>query len=284
MLQVFRDAGFEVARELEGGEIEVRFPIAATETFRARVDERDHAAVTASLRPFFAPGSVAVVGASRGAARSAASSSATCSRPTSRAPPTRSTGTARRLGACAATRSSTSCPRFRDLAVVCLPGRFVIESVQEALELGIKAVCVISSGFAEVGGEGVQRQAELLDLVRAHGARLVGPNCLGIAIPPLGLNATFGPRPLPPGPIAFSSQSGALGLALLEKASERRLGFSSFVSIGNKADVSSNDLLEWWEEDAATEVVLLYLESFGNPAQVQPRSRGASRGASRSSR
>jgi acyl-CoA synthetase (NDP forming) len=141
----------------------------------------------------------------------------------------------------------------------------VIESVKEALELGIKAVCVISSGFAEVGGEGVQRQAELLDLVREHGARLVGPNCLGIAIPPLGLNATFGPRPLPPGPIAFSSQSGALGLALLEKASERRLGFSSFVSIGNKADVSSNDLLEWWGEDERTELVMLYLESFGNP-------------------
>ena len=96
-------------------------------------------------------------------------------------------------------------------------------------------------------------------------AALVGPNCLGIAVPHLGLNATFGPRPLPPGPIAFSSQSGALGLALLEKASERNLGFSAFVSIGNKADVSSNDLLEWWEDDDETEVVLLYLESFGNP-------------------
>jgi acyl-CoA synthetase (NDP forming) len=98
-----------------------------------------------------------------------------------------------------------------------------------------------------------------------HGARLVGPNCLGIAVPALGLNATFAPRALPPGHVAFSSQSGALGLALLEKASERGLGFSAFVSIGNKADVSSNDLLEWWEEDEDTDVVLLYLESFGNP-------------------
>ena len=104
-----------------------------------------------------------------------------------------------------------------------------------------------------------------------------GPNCLGIAIPPLGLNATFGPRPLPPGPIAFSSQSGALGLALLEKASERRLGFSSFVSIGNKADVSSNDLLEWWEEDPETEVVLLYLESFGNPGKFSRLARRVAR-------
>ena len=101
--------------------------------------------------------------------------------------------------------------------------------------------------------------------MRAHGARLVGPNCLGIAVSAPHLNATFAPRALPPGRIGFSSQSGALGLALLEKAAQRGLGFSSFISIGNKADVSSNDLLEWWEDDPDTDVVLLYLESFGNP-------------------
>src|SRR6185437_7556866 len=89
--------------------------------------------------------------------------------------------------------------------------------------------------------------------------------CLGIAVPPIGLNATFAPRSLPSGRIGFSSQSGALGLALLEKATERALGFSAFVSIGNKADVSSNDLLQWWEDDEGTDLVLLYLESFGNP-------------------
>src|SRR5205823_4139406 len=126
-------------------------------------------------------------------------------------------------------------------------------------------LCVISAGFAEVGTAGAEQQERLLALVRAHGARLVGPNCLGIAVPGLGLNATFAPRALPAGRIAFSSQSGALGLALLEKAAERGLGFSAFVSVGNKADVSSNDLLEWWEEDDGTDVVLLYLESFGNP-------------------
>ena len=124
---------------------------------------------------------------------------------------------------------------------------------------------MISAGFAEMGAEGRERQEQLLALVRAHGARLVGPNCLGIAVPGHGLNATFAPRALPAGRIGFSSQSGALGLALLEKASERSLGFSAFVSIGNKADVSSNDLLEWWEDDERTDLVLLYLESFGNP-------------------
>jgi acetate---CoA ligase (ADP-forming) len=156
-------------------------------------------------------------------------------------------------------------PEVVDLAVVCLPGSLVHDAAEEALASGVRALCVISSGFAEVGAEGRERQERLLDLVRAHGGRLVGPNCLGIAVPRFGLNATFGPRPLPPGPIAFSSQSGALGLALLEKAAERNLGFSSFVSIGNKADVSSNDLLEWWKDDDETKLVLLYLESFGNP-------------------
>src|ERR687887_35544 len=174
-------------------------------------------------------------------------------------------------------RSLEELPETVDLAVICLPAQHVLGSAEEALAQGIRALCVISSGFAEVGTEGAERQERLLGLVRAHGGRLVGPNCLGIAIPPLGLNATFGPRPLPPGPIAFSSQSGALGLALLEKAAERRLGFSAFVSVGNKADVSSNDLLEWWEDDEASELVLLYLESFGNPGKFSRLARRVAR-------
>src|SRR5262249_21486465 len=152
-----------------------------------------------------------------------------------------------------------------DLAVLCLPGERVVAAADEALRKGVKALCVISAGFAELGPEAAARQQALLALVRAHGARLVGPNCLGIAVAAPRLNATFGPKALPPGNVGFSSQSGALGLALLEKAKERALTFSGFVSIGNKADVSSNDLLEYWEDDEDTDVVLLYLESFGNP-------------------
>ena len=120
--------------------------------------------------------------------------------------------------------------------------------------------------------------------MRAHGARLVGPNCLGIAVPALGLNATFAPRALPPGRIGFSSQSGALGLALLEKAAERGLGFSAFVSIGNKADVSSNDLLEWWEDDDEHRPRPALPRVVRQPAQVRARRAAASRAASRSSR
>jgi acyl-CoA synthetase (NDP forming) len=141
----------------------------------------------------------------------------------------------------------------------------VIAAAEEALAHGVRALVVISAGFAEVGREGEERQEQLLARVRAHGARLIGPNCLGIAVSACGLNATFASRAAPPGSIGFSSQSGALGLALLEAAEARGLGLSAFVSIGNKADVSSNDLLEWWEDDPATDTILLYVESFGNP-------------------
>ena len=124
---------------------------------------------------------------------------------------------------------------------------------------------MISAGFAEIGREGIERQEQLLALVRSRGARLIGPNCLGVAVAGPSLNATFAARSAPAGNIGFSSQSGALGLALLEASESRGLGLSAFVSIGNKADVSTNDLLEWWEDDDATELVLMYVESFGNP-------------------
>jgi acetyl coenzyme A synthetase (ADP forming)-like protein len=265
MLNVFRDAGFEESRTLGGGEVEVRFPIAPTERFRARVEERDHIAVAASLRPFFAPAGVAVIGASkrRGSIGGELFRNIIDADFAGTAYPVNRAGEA--VAGVRAYRAIEEIPDPVDLAVICVPGARVLESAEEALRKGVPALCVISAGFAEVGSEGAARQDQLLALVRAHGARLVGPNCLGIAVPTLGLNATFAPRALPPGRIAFSSQSGALGLALLERASERGLGFSAFVSIGNKADVSSNDLLEWWEEDEDTDVVLLYLESFGNP-------------------
>jgi acyl-CoA synthetase (NDP forming)/RimJ/RimL family protein N-acetyltransferase len=265
MLSLFEEAGFEITRELDGGEVEVRFPIAPTERYRSRVDERDHLAVTNSLRPFFEPAAVAVIGASRrrGSIGGELFRNILEAGFTGTAYPVNRDGAP--VGGVAAYRSAGDIPGPVDLAVICLAGPHVLGAAEGALGAGVRALCVISSGFAETGEQGRDRQERLLALVRAHGGRLVGPNCLGIAVPGLGLNATFGPRPLPLGPIAFSSQSGALGLAMLEKAAERNLGFSAFVSIGNKADVSSNDLLEWWEDDPSTDLVLLYLESFGNP-------------------
>jgi acetate---CoA ligase (ADP-forming) len=265
MLGVFEAVGFELTRELEGGELEVQFPIAPTERYRERVEERDHAAVTASLRPFFEPRTVAVVGASRrrGSIGGELFRNIVAGDFAGAAYPVNRDGEP--VAGVRAYASIEEIPDEVDLAVISLPAGAVQEAAEHALRKGVRALVVISAGFAEVGSEGAERQERLLALVRAHGARLIGPNCLGIAVAGPSLNATFAARSAPSGNIGFSSQSGALGLALLEAAEARGLGLSAFVSIGNKADVSSNDLLEWWEDDPATGVVLLYLESFGNP-------------------
>ena len=265
MLGVFEAVGFELTRELEGGEVEVRFPIASTETYELRVAERDHTAVTASLRPFFEPRSVAVVGASRrrGSIGGELFRNILEGDFAGAAYPVNRDGTP--VAGVRAYRSIAEIPETVDVAVISLPGAAVIAAADEVLRAGTRALVVISAGFAETGREGAERQEELLALVRSHGARLIGPNCLGIAAAGPSLNATFAARGAPAGNIGFSSQSGALGVALLEAAESRGLGLSAFVSIGNKADVSTNDLLEWWEDDDATALVLMYVESFGNP-------------------
>jgi acetate---CoA ligase (ADP-forming) len=265
MLKVFEAVGFETTRALENGTVEVEFRIQPTEAYLDRLDERDHVAAVASLRSFFAPASVAVLGASkrRESIGGLLFRNIIAAEFDGVAYPVNQAGDA--VAGVRGYRSVAELPETPDLVVVCLPARHVLAGVKDALRRGTRAICVISAGFAEVGDEGRQRQDELLALVRAHGGRLVGPNCLGIAVSRPRLNATFGPRALPPGPVAFSSQSGALGLALLEKAQERGIGLSAFISIGNKADVSSNDLLEYWEDDPDTRLIALYLESFGNP-------------------
>jgi acetyl coenzyme A synthetase (ADP forming)-like protein len=265
MLRLFDDAGFRPSRALEGGVYEVRFSITATDAYRERVDERDPVAVRASLGPFFRPSSVAVIGASarRGSIGGELFRNVLAADFHGAAYPVNRGGEP--VAGVRAYAAVDDLPETPDLVVVALPGAHVLEAVEAALRHGTRAVCVISAGFAETGEEGRQRQDALLALVRAHGARLVGPNCLGISSAAVSLNATFAPRAFPVGRIGFSSQSGALGLALLERAEAKGLGVSAFISIGNKADVSSNDLLEWWEDDPETDVILLYLESFGNP-------------------
>jgi acetyl coenzyme A synthetase (ADP forming)-like protein len=265
MLRVFERAGFRAERKLESGVIEVRFPIEATETYRMRVAERDHAAVAASLEPFFRPRTVAVVGASprRGSIGGELFRNVLGGDFTGAVHPVNRGATP--VAGVRAYESVAAIGEPVDLAVICVPGALVPEAAEEALDARVRALCVISAGFAETGPEGAARQDALLARVRAHGVRMVGPNCLGIASAEVRLNATFAPRAFPPGRIGFSSQSGALGLALLERAEARGLGLSAFVSIGNKADVSSNDLLEWWTDDDNTDLVLLYVESFGNP-------------------
>jgi acetate---CoA ligase (ADP-forming) len=265
MLRVFEEAGFQIRRETIEGTVEVRLRLGSTEELRLRVDERDHTGVVNSLEPLFRPHAVAVMGASArpGSIGGELFRNILRGEYEGVAYPVNRLGES--VGGVRAYRSVAEIEEPVDLAVICLPGTAVLGAAEEALAAGVPALCVISAGFAEVGAEGAARQEQLLELVRSHGARMLGPNCLGIAVSEVRLNATFGPKPLPLGDVAFSSQSGALGLALLERASDRRIGLASFVSIGNKADVSSNDLLEFWQDDVNTELVLLYLESFGNP-------------------
>ncbi|HEX5029461.1 MAG TPA: GNAT family N-acetyltransferase [Gaiellaceae bacterium] len=265
MLGVFEALGFELTRELAGGEVEITFPVKATERYEARVDERDHVGVTASLRPFFEPRSVAVVGASRrrGSIGGELFRNVLEADFVGAAYPINRDGTA--VAGVRAYRSIAEVPDEVDLAVICVPAASVLDAAGDALAHGTRGLVVISAGFAETGHEGEERQEQLLALVRSHGARMIGPNCLGIAVAGSHLNATFAGRAAAPGNIGFSSQSGALGLALLEAAVTRGLGLSAFVSIGNKADVSTNDLLEWWEDEDETDAILLYVESFGNP-------------------
>jgi acetyltransferase len=154
-----------------------------------------------------------------------------------------------------------------DLAIVTVPADRVLMVMEQCAEKGVRGAIVITAGFREVGGKGVERERALLELCRTHGITLVGPNCMGVinTDPKVQLDATFAPTPPLRGNISFLSQSGALGVAILDHAKNLNLGFAKFVSLGNKADVSGNDLLTSWERDPDTKLILMYLENFGNP-------------------
>lgn len=154
-----------------------------------------------------------------------------------------------------------------DAAVVVVPKEGVLEVAEACGRGGVRALVVISAGFKEVGGEGAERERALVEIVRRHGMRMVGPNCMGVlnTDPDVSMNATFAPTTPPPGPVSFMSQSGAMGVTILDYASEYGIGVSKFISLGNKSDVSANDVLAYWHADERTRVVLMYLENFGNP-------------------
>ena len=154
-----------------------------------------------------------------------------------------------------------------DLAVVAVPRDSVLRVVEECLAKGVLGLVVITAGFSETGSKGAALEEELRDAVRTAGVRMIGPNCMGVlnTDPDVRLNATFAPTPARAGSIGFVSQSGALGVAILNAAQDLGVGLTQFASMGNKADVDGNDLLEFWEHDERTNVICMYLESFGNP-------------------
>jgi acetyl coenzyme A synthetase (ADP forming)-like protein len=219
-----------------------------------------------ALRTFLEPCAVAVIGASRDAGTIGAEILRDLVATGFTGPVYPINPHARSVGSIAAYPSIRDVPGPVDLAVVVVPASVVVPVARECAVKGVRALVVISAGFAETGPDGAARQRELVEVCRASGMRLIGPNCMGImnTDPAVRLNATFAPRFPPEGRIGFLSQSGALGLAVIDHVIGRGLGLSSFLSVGNKADISGNDALQFWETDPRTDVILLYLESFGN--------------------
>ena len=267
MIQTFRDAGYRVVSAYDEGVLQLEFPIEPTDTAIGIMQGREHVAEAASIHRFFNPTSVAVIGASR---RQDTIGQALVRNLV--------TGdyTGRVYAVNPSARAVSGLPTYKnvtdiqddvDVAIVAVPAESVEDVVLDCAAKGVHGLVVISSGFAETGEEGRQRQRRLVGLSRSYGVRLIGPNALGIinTDPAVSINASLAGLMPPRGRAGFFCQSGALGSAILEKVRNRGLGLSTFVSAGNRADVSGNDLLQYWEEDESTEVVMMYLESIGNP-------------------
>jgi acetyl coenzyme A synthetase (ADP forming)-like protein len=267
MIEVFRESGFEVEVHSTADAIEVEFPASMDPRAVERFAERDRIASIAAVSHVLAPRSVAVIGASRRHGTVGGELLRNVVSAEFNGPVYAINEHGGRIGALDAYRSIVDVQQPVDLAVVVVPAARVLDVVRECATVGIRALVVISAGFAELGQEGRRRQQELAMICRDAGVRLVGPNCLGVlnTSPAVRLNATFVPHEALSGPIAFLSQSGGLGIAIIEAAARLGVGLSSFVSVGNKADLSGNDFLQYWEQDDGTDVALLYLESFGNP-------------------
>jgi acyl-CoA synthetase (NDP forming)/RimJ/RimL family protein N-acetyltransferase len=267
MIQTFKEAGYRLGRAYEDGVVRLEFPIETTETAVGVMRSREHRAEARSMERFFVARSVAIIGASRredtvgrtlvrNLVLGGYAGKVYVVNPSASA-----------VAGMPAYPTVQDIPDQVDLAIVAVPAEAVADVVLDCAAKGVHGLIVISSGFAETGHEGRRRQRQLVGLARSYGLRLVGPNCLGVinTAPDVSLNASLSPVMPPSGRVGFFCQSGALGVAILETVSRRGLGISTFVSAGNRADVSGNDLLQYWEEDDATEVVLLYLESIGNP-------------------
>jgi acetyl coenzyme A synthetase (ADP forming)-like protein len=265
MLQVFRDSGFTIRSKSDGDSVDVELSLTTSSRSVAACEDREHLAAAASIRPLLGPAAVAVVGVSRDPGGLGRRVFDAVLAGGYRGPVYPVNSSADDVGGVKAYRSVRDVPAGVDLAVIAVPPAAVLGAIDDCAAAGVKSVLVITAGFAEAGDEGRALQDQLLAKVRSYGMRMVGPNCMGLLNTALRLNASFSPIGPPAGRVAFSSQSGALGLAILSLAAERQVGLSTFVSVGNKADVSSNDLLQYWEDAPATSVILLYLESFGNP-------------------
>jgi acetyl coenzyme A synthetase (ADP forming)-like protein len=279
MLDLFRESGFEMRDRSEGGAVEIDLAIAPTAASVERQEVRDRVSTVASLLPLFRPNAVAVVGASRDLSTIGRRILDELIRAGFRGLIYPVNPKASEVAGLRVYPSVRELPAPVDLALIAVPAAAVLGVVDDCAARGVRALVVISAGFAEVGAAGSALQKALVEKVRGYGMRMVGPNCLGLlnANPDVRLNASFSPVFPPRGRVALSSQSGAVGLAALGVAQRYGPGLSTFVSVGNKADVSGNDLLQYWEQDPDTSVILLYLESFGNPRRFSHIARRVAR-------
>jgi acetyl coenzyme A synthetase (ADP forming)-like protein len=278
MLNLVRQLGLEYESGGAGGVVRSDLETRLTERFLAVVDDEERQAASAAIARFLRPETIAVVGASRNRLAIGGLVFDNALRGGFHGAVYPVNPNASSVQGVATYPTLSDCPSVPDLVMVCVPAPLVNDVIDEAGRLGVRAACVISAGFAEVE-RGVPLQEELLARARAHGMRLVGPNCMGLmnGRPDVRMNTTFSTTFPRPGRVSMSSQSGALGLAVLEHVERLGLGISTFVSVGNKADLSGNDLLLYWEEDPDTDVILMYLESFGNPRRFSRIARRISR-------
>ena len=276
MLNVFADAGLPIDRHYEDGVFKLTFPLPGADTgptlegYLNAVAEREGRAETASLRHVLAPESVAVIGASRrrGTVGRAILDNIRAGRYAGRLYTVNQR--ARQICGERCLSSVLDLPEAVDLAVIAVPAASVLDIAERCGQRGVRSLVVVTSGLDTAAC------ADLLAVCRRHGMRLVGPDCFGVAVPGIGLDATFAASPARPGVTGLVMQSGALGLAVVDHLSRLGIGTSSFASVGEKLDVSSNDMLMWWEHDGLTKLAVLYIESFGNPRKFARTARRVS--------
>lgn len=279
MLHVFRESGFPLEVSAAAGQLQATFPTTLTREAIERFEHREAIAAVNALKLFFNPRAVAVIGASRNRGTIGGEILNNLLSYGFQGPVFPVNPSTDSVQGVPAYPSIEATPDPVDMAIIVVPAKHVIEVAEACGRKGVKALVVISAGFSETGAEGRARQAELVRICRESGMRLIGPNCMGIANTDsnVQLDATFAPTKPRAGSVGFSSQSGALGLAIMEFSNSLGLGLSTFVSVGNKADISGNDLLRYWEADEQTNVILLYLESFGNPKKFSQVARRVGR-------
>jgi acetate---CoA ligase (ADP-forming) len=267
MLQVLRELGFPTVLKSEPGFIHVTFPASLLPEALLRFEQRDAVAAVAAMERFLQPRGIAVIGASRERGGISGELFRNILEAGFQGPVFPVNAKAGVVQSVLAYSSVCDCPGPVDLAFIVVPAAAVLSVAKECAQKGVRALVVISAGFAEVSDAGARLQQELVEVCRKAGMRLIGPNCMGIVNtdPLVSLNGQFAPYKPIPGKVGFLTQSGALGIAVIDHASRLGLGMSTFVSVGNKADISSNDLIQYWENDKNTNLILLYLESFGNP-------------------